>query len=450
MTKEQVVFWISKFKDGDIENPVYRKNLVDIFVNSVYLYKGVLVIDYNVKDSAQTVSLVKLEAAKNGGWGENAFNHNNNVGSHLDSNSPPLHCDTCFFGNGYRFDLCGRVRYYESGEIMSTKEYILELLEKNRGQSVSGEYIAKQLDVTRNAVWKAIKDLEKDGYRIEAVTNKGYCLYEDNDILSVQGMLPFLLDKEKADKIQIYGSLESTNKTAKEMASSGAEHGAIIFADSQTAGKGRYGRKFYSPPGHGIYVSFILHPERLWFDTPTIVTAFAAVSVCEAIESITGKEPRIKWVNDIYLDERKICGILTEAVTDFESGSIQWIAVGIGINFSTPSKDLPEDLRRVAGSIFGHDKPSVTRNRLAAEIINRIVTPKRQYDKEEILEKYRKRLMMLGQKVLVNGLLESYEAVAVDIDESGRLIVKRDNGEMLSLSSGEISIRRIDPVQAHK
>ena len=324
---------------------------------------------------------------------------------------------------------------------MNTKKRILALLESKRGQNISGEHIAEQFNVSRNAVWKAIKELEKDGYRIKAVTNKGYCLCENNDILSVQGMLPFLSQEKIPDRIHVYLSLESTNKTAKEMAISGAEHGTVIVADCQTAGKGRYGRNFYSPPGHGIYMSFILHPAQLWFSTLTLVTSFAAVSVCEAIEAVSEKKPQIKWVNDIFLDEKKICGILTEAVMDFESGNAHWIVVGIGINFSTPIMNFPEDLRQTAGAVFADGNLAVTRNRLTGEIINRMMTPESQCSEKEMLDKYKKRLMMLGKNILITGAGQSYEATAVDIDDIGRLVVKKNDGKILSLSAGEISIR---------
>jgi BirA family biotin operon repressor/biotin-[acetyl-CoA-carboxylase] ligase len=324
---------------------------------------------------------------------------------------------------------------------MSSKKYVLALLENNRNQSISGEYIAEQLNVSRNAVWKAIRDLRNDGYRIRAATNKGYCLCEDNDILSVEGMLPHLSKGYVPENIFVYDRLESTNKTAKEMALSGAEHGTVVIADCQTAGKGRYGRTFHSPPNHGLYMSMILRPAQYCFSTPTMITAFAAVSVCEAIEAISRKTPKIKWVNDIFLDGKKICGILTEAVTDFESGNIQWIVVGIGINYSTPIMDFPEDLRHIAGAVFEIGTPPATRNHLASEIVNRIVIPKNRHDEKVMLEKYKQRMFMLGKTVLVTSAAESYEAVAVDVDTAGRLVVKKADGELLSLSAGEINIR---------
>ena len=329
----------------------------------------------------------------------------------------------------------------ERDKAMSSKKYVLVLLENKRNQSISGEYIAGQLNVSRNTVWKAIKDLRNDGYKIKAVTNKGYCLCEDNDILSVEGMMPHLSQESFSDNIFVYDRLESTNKTAKEMAISGAEHGTVIIADCQTAGKGRYGRTFHSPPDHGLYMSIIIQPTQYSFSAPTLITAFAAVTVCEAIEAVSDNTPKIKWVNDIFLDGKKVCGILTEAVTDFESGNMQWIVVGIGINYSTPVTEFPEDLQHIAGSVFGTDTPPATRNRLAAEIVNRFFTQENKYDEKAMLEKYKQRMFMLGKIVLVTGTAEPYEAMAVDVDSIGHLVVQKSTGEQLSLSAGEISIR---------
>ncbi|MDR2569386.1 MAG: biotin--[acetyl-CoA-carboxylase] ligase [Oscillospiraceae bacterium] len=323
---------------------------------------------------------------------------------------------------------------------MSLKKSVLAFFESKRGQTVSGELIAGAFGVSRNAVWKAVRELERDGYIIKATSNKGYCFCDSNDILSVQGMLPFLLDKETASRIFVYPLLESTNKTAKEMAVSGAEHSTVIIADCQTAGRGRYGRSFFSPSSHGIYMSLILRPERLSFSTPTLVTAFAAVSVCMAIEAISDKSPQIKWVNDVFLDKRKVCGILTEAVTDYESGNAEWIVVGIGINFSTPLEDFPEELRHSAGAVFNADNIQATRNHLIAEIINRMLTNGFRYSEADMLDEYRKRLMMLGKRILVSDAQEPYEALAVDIDNNGCLIIKKDNGELKSISSGEIYV----------
>ncbi|MCL2224412.1 MAG: biotin--[acetyl-CoA-carboxylase] ligase [Defluviitaleaceae bacterium] len=333
-----------------------------------------------------------------------------------------------------------------------TKKNLLELLERNRGQSISGEFIAGQLGISRAAVWKAVKELEKEGYVITAATKRGYCLSGENDILSAQGILPFLRDAgetERGRKIIVEPSLESTNITAKQLAISGAEHGTVVLADHQTAGRGRYGRSFFSPKGCSVYMSLILRPQEIWLDVPTLVTAFSAVAVCDAIKTVCEKETQIKWVNDIFFDGKKICGISTEAVADYESGTISWIVVGIGVNFITPQEGVPQELQNVIGTIFAAaEKPTATRNRLAAEIINNMAAlDTAQRAQENFLKKYRERLLFIGEEIIVSGTHgagKDFTATATDIDETGRLIVRTENGEVLSLSSGEVRVRKVE------
>ena len=324
---------------------------------------------------------------------------------------------------------------------MDTKNKILALLEKSGGESISGEDIAKSLDISRNAVWKAINSLKKDGYRINSVNNLGYAISSDNNILSVAGMLPYLKDENHASKIRVYKSSESTNKTAKEMAISGHEHGTVVIADTQTSGKGRYGKNFYSPPGNGLYMSFISRTENLRFKNPYLITTAVAVSVCEAIEAVSGKKPKIKWINDILLDNKKICGILTEAMTDLESGNIEWVVVGIGVNVNNPAEDFPAELRQIAGSIYQRESITAARNRLAAEIINRCLCLKTWLDDENIYNKYKERSVLLGHRITVINPNEAYEAVAVDIDINGHLVVKKDNEEITVLHPGKVSVK---------
>jgi BirA family biotin operon repressor/biotin-[acetyl-CoA-carboxylase] ligase len=240
-----------------------------------------------------------------------------------------------------------------------------------------------------------------------------------------------------------YKSLESTNITAKELAVSGAEHGTVVIADCQTAGKGRHGRSFYSPPDCGIYMSVILRPTGiLWRECPTLVTAYTAVSVCGALETGAGLKPQIKWVNDIFLGGRKICGISTETSTDSQSGDIRWIIVGIGVNFTEPPSGFPEELRDIAGSVFVNEPP-ITKDRLAAEIANRVAALDNVSGGEVILSEYRRRLMILNRRVTVSGMGEPFEATALDIDGQGRLIVRKECGGEMMLCAGEVSLSRI-------
>ena len=255
----------------------------------------------------------------------------------------------------------------------------------------------------------------------------------DSD-LSKSGMLPFLPD---SCKLQLHKKVESTNTLAKELADSGAAHGLVIIAEEQWAGRGRQGRSFYSPPGHGIYMSLVLKPEKLGFNTAAFITVYTAVVVCEAIEFLCGKSPQIKWINDLFLKGKKFCGILAEAVSDIETGAINRIVVGIGINF-TLSK-LPKELEAIVGAIYDEGSAPVSRNRLAAEIISRMLASPR--SQEEILEQYRRRLFILGKEVLIESAGQAYEAIALDVNEMGHLLIKNMSGELESLSSGEVSVR---------
>jgi len=253
-------------------------------------------------------------------------------------------------------------------------------------------------------------------------------------------MRPYLIDDSLFDKITVHMSVGSTNDLTKELARQGAEHGTVIFAESQTAGKGRRGRSFFSPPGQGIYMSMVLKPDRHSFDR-SLTTPFAAVAVCEAIEAVSDIAPQIKWVNDVFADGRKVCGILTEAVTLYDG--TQHLVLGIGINFSRPDTGFPAEISASAGAVFNKPDPPVTRSRLAAEILNRVLIQPPDYSDSQMLRKYRRRMMMLGQTVVVTGAGESYEAVALDIDSEARLIVRNNAGETIYLSSGEISVRSL-------
>ncbi|MCL2199245.1 MAG: biotin--[acetyl-CoA-carboxylase] ligase [Defluviitaleaceae bacterium] len=324
---------------------------------------------------------------------------------------------------------------------MSTKNKLLALLESNRGNSISGEHIGGLLGISRTAVWKAANELKKDGHKITAATNKGYRLSVENDILSKEGITAFLPPKLHGWQISVYPSLDSTNILAKKMAAEGAAHGTVIITDHQTAGNGRYGRSFFSPAGCAIYMSMIIKPSSIWPKIPTLITAFTAVAVCEAIEKTCSVQPKIKWVNDLFLNGKKICGISTEAVTSLESGEIEWIVVGIGVNFSPPAEEIPAELKSIIGTVF--EKPTTTRNHLTSEIITRMSNLDTNGDEKELLQNYRSRLMLLGKKITVAAAGHSYEATAIDIDDTGRLIVKTNDGKTQALSSGEVSVRLI-------
>lgn len=315
---------------------------------------------------------------------------------------------------------------------MNTKSDILTILESNRHRDVSGQELADTLGISRTAVWKAIKALEGDGHRITAAPKRGYRL--SNEILSAEGISACL---NKPLPIHFFPVIDSTNSEAKRMAMAGAAHGTILVAETQTAGRGRFGKSFYSPENTGLYMSLILKPGDTAISDAQMITVAAAVVVSEAIEKLTGQKPGIKWVNDLYLGDKKICGILTEAVSDFESGRVESIIIGIGINCST--SDFPHELTNIAGSL-GDSK--LSRNHLTALIAEGLIDIFSRINDPEIINKYKSRSIMIGKTItyLMGG--SEHTAVVLDINDKGNLVVKDPDGEVDIISSGEVSIKR--------
>lgn len=325
---------------------------------------------------------------------------------------------------------------------MSSKQEILKILEKNRGVVISGEALAASLQISRAAVWKSIHSLREEGYRITAVTNQGYCLLAENDRLSAEGISAFLENERDAEKIRVYPVLASTNQTAKKLAMEGAAHGTVVLADMQTAGRGRMGRSFYSPTGNGIYMSILLRPTQLTTENSILVTTAASVAVCRAIFEVSGQETQIKWVNDIYQENRKICGILTEAITDFETGGIECLILGIGVNLRGKREELPSELQDIVGFVFDEEEAPVTRNRMVAEVIKEIGCLEEWIKNKSYLEEYRRRSNVLGKEIQVIQQGTCIPAKAIDIDDNGGLVIQLQDKRVKTLCSGEISIRR--------
>lgn len=323
---------------------------------------------------------------------------------------------------------------------MTVKQYIVEQLEAHKGEYVSGEELAAGMGVSRAAIWKTVQSLQEEGYEIHSMPRRGYCLAVDSDILSREGILPFLDDKWKEIPIWVHDRLDSTNQEAKRLAAEGAPHGTVIIARSQTAGRGRLGRQFASPQVGGLYMSILLRP-RMTASMAVDVTTLAAVSVCRAIENRTRKEPKIKWVNDIFLDGKKVCGILTEAVSDVETGMIDSLVLGIGVNVTTPPEAFPEEVRKVAGSLFGPGEQKISKNELTGEILNEVLGHVDTLGSHQHMEEYRRRCFILGKSVRFHKEEQVYTGIAKEILEDGALLVTLDKGGEIRLQSGEVSVR---------
>ena len=312
---------------------------------------------------------------------------------------------------------------------MLKNDILYELLNSN--DYISGQYLAEKFGKSRAAVWKAIKALTAEGYDISAVTNKGYRLTENNDLISEHSIKSYL--KHNIDVIY-YPSVDSTNNCCKRFLADGREGIFLVTADEQTAGRGRQGKSFYSPPLTGIYFSVVIRPHTSLHNAVTATTA-AAVSVCRAIEKITDKNPKIKWVNDVYLDNKKICGILTEAITNFEDGTVDSVIVGIGINIKTTC--FPDDV-----TAAGNLNTDISRSRLIAAVTDDLLEIASNGYKS-FIDYYRSHSLVIGEKIKFIQNSKVTPALAVAIDETGGLEVELENGEHTVLRSGEISIRKI-------
>lgn len=318
-----------------------------------------------------------------------------------------------------------------------TKNSVLELLEQSTAD-LSGEELSARLGVSRAAIWKAVRQLRKEGFKISAGTNRGYRLV---------GM-PDRLDREKiaalagidAEKVALYDAVDSTNDLAKTLAQKGAPGGTAVLADTQKNGRGRRGRSFFSPPGTGIYMSVILRPAALP-ERIMNLTALSAVAASDAIEEVCGIRPEIKWTNDLVFGKKKVAGILTELSLVAETREVEFVVLGIGINVS--QKEFPEPLREIAASIFTVSGKTVERNVLCAALVRKFAEMEKKLpgERPEEMEKYRKHCVNVGKTVkIIRGDTEK-EAFCKDVCKDGALLVQYKDGTEEKIASGEVTVR---------
>ena len=307
---------------------------------------------------------------------------------------------------------------------MSTKENVLKDLEEKKGSFISGEELAGKLGLSRNSIWKSVRDLRKSGYNIESVTNKGYSLNIDSDIISVQGIATYLSHKELMKDIEVYDEIASTNLMAKERVVLKQLERRVIVAKKQTDGQA-HGKKSFSSPDGGVYLSIIINPDIIKYTNLPILAAVIVSDVLEKEEFFgLGNNDNdvigIEWINSIYKGNEKISGILTESISDMETGEISSYILGIGINYKLSNK-----------------------NKTIAKIIERIFYIDEYYSDDKIIEKYQKRLMHIDKRVkfiLYGDKKDEFYAVILGMDNSGKLIVKKDDGTKLYLDKGFLAV----------
>lgn len=344
---------------------------------------------------------------------------------------------------------------------MTTKQKVFEILTKNNGSYISGEKLAQECGVSRAAIWKAVKAIRDEGFVIEGSNNNGYTLSGEQtaDVLS-QAVIEYTLRQTFPEfahsHIECFETIDSTNTYAKKLAAQDASkyHQAIITAQSQTAGRGRIGRTFESPAGTGVYLSLIITPKG-GITQPAVITASTAVAVCRAIKKLYGVEPSIKWINDIYVHNdgalKKAVGILTEGITNFETGQIESAVIGIGVNIKPNEKIKKSAAKDIAGFVTCapriDDAPenncTPSRARFIAEIAGQVFKIL-QEPLPDVIAEYKSMMFLFGKTLTVHPLIgddkSTYEAKAIDIDENAGLVVKLKDGTTKTLSSGEVTL----------
>lgn len=323
---------------------------------------------------------------------------------------------------------------------MSTKDKVLQYLQDIDSEYVSGQKLAENLGMSRTAVWKAIADLRKSGAVVEAVTNRGYHLIRTTPNLSQKSLSEALPNLD----IFYFDEIDSTNNYCKQLSSKGLKKNALVVSSKQLQGRGRLGRVFESPNG-GVYFSLLLNTEKSTEDN-LLVTSAASVAISRAIKKICNKYTQIKWVNDIYYNDKKVCGILTEGIIDMEVGNIGAMVVGIGINFSTKLQDFDASLHSIVTSLYDGDDdvPSnVSQTLLVSTAVKELfnIWDNISADKS-FLDEYRDRSNVIGKYVNLYSNNEMKSGYVVDIDDSAHLLVKMDDsGKTIVLNTGEVTLR---------
>ncbi len=325
---------------------------------------------------------------------------------------------------------------------MGTKQEILAMLELSQ-RPCSGQAMAKELGVSRTAVWKAVRALRADGYEITSTQNSGYILDGEPDLLSASRIAGGLVDTRLPFSLTLLGETSSTNTHLREMARSGAPEGSVVVAESQTAGRGRFQRSFLSPSG-GIYMSLLLRPNLPPQDC-TNITVAAAVCTARAISKVCGIEVDFKWVNDLMIGDKKVCGILTEAMVQMETGLVDYVIVGIGLNVQRVEVGADTPLAKTITSLSEHTATAPLRNRLISAIL-------REFDHYysdtkqnfiELMGQYRERFWLSGKWVTVSADPEPMPYLVHGVDDNANLLLCSDRNERRTLQSGEVSVKPI-------
>lgn len=316
---------------------------------------------------------------------------------------------------------------------------------RTTNEYVSGQMLCDELGVSRTAVWKAINQLKEEGYTIEAVQNKGYKITGYPDILTAEEIESQLNLGDTVKKVVYAPEIDSTNNEAKRNAENGAKDGTLYITESQTSGRGRRGRQWVSPSGSGIWMTLLLRPQ-INPANASMLTIVAAMAVTMAIRRAVAEtgadvECYIKWPNDVVINKKKVCGILTEMSAELDC--IHYVVIGIGINVNTT--EFADEIKETASSLFVETGKNIKRSRIVALFAEEFTKYYQKFlntgDLSGLVQDYNELLINAGRQVRICDAKEEFTGVAAGIDSHGELLVTKEDGTQAVISAGEVSVR---------
>ena len=304
------------------------------------------------------------------------------------------------------------------------KNSIISILKQNQNKLITGSYIAKKLNITRSYVNKVILSLIDEGYDIENISRSGYIYKSNFKILDKK-----YIENNISKKVEIFDEIDSTNNYLKNLAKDKSQNNILVVANYQTNGRGRLGRTFISDKSNGIYMSLLVRPNISINDAKKI-TCLTAVSINNAINELTGLNSKIKWVNDIYINNKKVCGILTEAQTSIEEGIIDYVVIGIGINVY--KREFDESIKNIATSLED-EGAIISRNELIIQIIKYIDKYLNDFTNDIYMKEYQNSSCIVGKEVELNIRGNIFTATVLKINDEGELVVRTLDNEVLTV-----------------
>lgn len=319
------------------------------------------------------------------------------------------------------------------------KVELLKIL-RTSGEYVSGQYLCGHFGVSRTAIWKVIRQLKEEGYEIEAVKNKGYRILVTPDVMTAEELGSRLSTKWMGRNCVYRESVDSTNNCARRLAEEGEEEGTLVVAEEQTGGKGRRGRSWTASKGRNIMMTLLLRP-KIRPEHASRLTLLMAMAVAEGIRKTTGLSAGIKWPNDVVVDGKKVCGILTELSTEVDY--VNYVVIGAGINVN--QEHFPDEISEVAGSLCQKTGEKIKRAKLAAAVLEELERLYEIFLKTEDLsalyESYNLRCVNIGHEIRVLEPGKEYTGTTDGINARGELVVRKADGTLTEVYAGEVSVR---------